>query len=114
MLLRVSLRARRRAALVVAITFVGFTQVRQCDGSTVSWTGTNSGWKTGTNWSSGNRPGAGDFAVLSKTGGLTATYDVTTAPFDVGSVLLQGAMTISQISSGTQLNACSIVIGSST
>src|SRR5439155_14277441 len=108
MLLPATLRARRRAVLVAAVAVVGFSHIAQ--GVTKSWVGGSSIWSTSANWSTINRPGSGDFALL-RQGAFVVTYDVTGAPFGVGSMLVENGMTVSQTTAGTQLNPGSIVIG---
>jgi len=105
-----ALRLRRRAALVAAVAVVNVPLISHA--TTRSWTDTNGNWSTTTNWSGSAKPTTGDFAILSKSGNLTCTYDVTTAPFSVGSILLEGNMTLAQGSiSNTQLNPGSMIIG---
>lgn len=110
MLFPATLRARRRAVLVAAVAVVGFSHIAQ--GVTKTWIGGNAVWSGAANWASANRPGTSDVALL-RQGSFTATYDITSAPFGVVSVLIENGMTVSQTTSGTQLNPGSIVIGGS-
>src|SRR5262245_19436199 len=57
--------------------------------STVSWVSSTSGkWTTGTNWSSGAAPAAGDDVVINQSAAVTVTLDVSTS---IHSLSLTGA-----------------------
>lgn len=59
--------------------------------STVTWTGPNGGdWDTGSNWSTGMKPGAGDDAVLNEAGLVLVTHQ-TAAVDPVHSISSTGA-----------------------
>ena len=106
------LRLRRRAVIAATIAIINVPQFTRA--TTKTWSDSNGSWSVATNWGGGVRPFAGDFVVLSKTGNLTCTYDITAAPFNVGSVLIEGNMTLAQGSVlNTRLDVASIVIGSS-
>ncbi len=113
MYMRDKCAARHRAAIVAAAAAVSLMGLPHfVRGATKTWVGGTSVWSTAANWNPVNRPGATDFASLRQSGAVV-TYDVTTAPFSVGSILIENGLTVSQATSTTQLNPGSIVIGGS-
>jgi Dockerin type I domain len=99
---------KKRALILAALATVGFTHHSQA--TTKTWNGGTSAWLTFMNWLPNGRPiSTSDMALLAQH--ATVTYNVTSAPFDVGTVLIDSQLTVTQSLANTQLNAGTLLIG---
>jgi hypothetical protein len=77
----------RRASLLSVATsaaLLGMTGIASADDA--SWNVPSGAWETGTNWSTGNVPGSGDFAWLDNGGAATlSTFTGNVLGFQIGS-----------------------------
>ena len=106
--MRVAKSEGKKRAFILAAATVGFAHHSQA--TTKTWTGGNSIWSTSSNWSLPGRPNsASDMALLVQH--ATVNYNVTSTPFDVGTVLLDSQMNVTQSLAGTQLNAGTLLVG---
>ncbi|HEX3356083.1 MAG TPA: hypothetical protein VHS31_03790 [Tepidisphaeraceae bacterium] len=97
-----------RAVVLAALAVAGFSHYSQA--TTKTWIGGSSQWNISANWSPLGRPTlSSDMALLAQNS--VVIYNQTSGPFDVGTVLIDSRLTLSQQTAGTQLNAGTILIG---